>query len=107
MEELAERKEDPLPSSQIAMVADRKAEATPPKVDVQATYAMKAHKRKSNVAFAIHNKTTKKQIGQLMDNVVEEADKRVSELVKQLNDHTLSEEGAIEILAQLKSAKAT
>ena len=106
MEELAEKKlESPRPSEQNAMVAERKAEATAPKVDAQITYVMKAHKRKNHVAFAIHNRTTKKQIGQLMDNVVEEADKRVDELVKQLNDHTLSEEGAIAILSKLKSGK--
>lgn len=106
MEELAEGRENPLPSDQLAMVAERKAESTPPKVDVQVTYVMKAQKRKNHVAFAIHNRTTKKQIAQLMDNVVEEADKRVSEVVKELNDHTLSEDRAIEILTQLKSAKA-
>ena len=97
----------PLPKSQKELKAERKAEnaCKAPKAEATSdTYVMKIHKRKEKPsAFAIHNRRTNKQLGQLLENIVSTADVKVDQLVKDLNSGSITEADALSCLNKLKA----
>eukprot|EP00435_Cladocopium_sp_Y103_P028504 s2760_g7.t1 len=95
-----------LPPRQKALKAEKKAEAKSkaPKAESTQQYVMKPHKRKDKpTAFAIHNRSTNKQIGQLVETVVEKADEKVDQLVRDLNSGKITEADVLACLSKLKT----
>lgn len=96
-----------LPPQQKELKAEKKADAKSKahsKVEPTQKYVMKAHKRKEKpTAFAIHNRTTNKQVGQLIGTVVEKADEKVDQLVIALNNGNMTESEVVDFLNKLKT----
>ena len=102
MQELSKEKpESFVPDKQRTLKAAKKAEPKPGGTNM-ANFVTKQHKRGGGTAFAIFDKSSKKQVGQLLDTVVHDADVKVDNLVKQLNAGSVTKEAAVQILNQWK-----
>lgn len=83
------------------------AEETSPNPDDELTFSLRRHKRKSSTGdeikiFAINCVQTGKQIGQLSQALVSDAENLVADMVKRLNEGSLSVNQAQAELAALK-----
>lgn len=77
------------------------------KAAAETTYCLKLHKRKDcPTAVAIFNKKRKKQIVQLLDNVVDDCGAKMEGFVKELNDGTMDEPKVIQIVSEMKRSQA-
>lgn len=94
----------PLPKAQNELAKKKKVEKNEKAPEVNTDrYVMKLHKRAKVTAFAIYDREQKKQIGQLTNSVIADADQKVAELVKQINNGQLSETELVQCLNRIKS----
>ena len=98
-----EKADVPDPGKQIELKAARTAAAKTAAAPKTGTYTLKRHKRKgAATALASHHREEKKQICQLLETVLEDAESKMDELVQELNSGKISREEAVRVVDQIK-----
>lgn len=93
----------PDPEKQRALKAAKKAAAKKVAEPKPGVFSLKRHQRKGQAtALAIHCREDKKQLCQLLETVVADAEPKMDELVKDLNSGKMTPEDVIKVVDQLK-----
>ena len=84
-----------------------KHEAKGKQVGSDAEWVCKPHKRKTalgvtSMTYAVANKRTKKQLGQLVASNVENAKEKAEHFVNSLNSRSMTEQAVLDAMASIK-----
>lgn len=104
--EAAAKAKPPDPAAQRRLATEKRETAKEAVKPSDETYVVKRHKRKGQAtAFALHDRKAKKQLCQLLETVIPDAEVQMNGLAADLNSGKMQVKEVTDIVEQIKSNK--